>query len=172
MTDTDITQLEGTFASSKEESNARSYFAIVVKLITEFAFSLVVYSDNGLVEAITKSLPLFYFEIVRRQYHDTNIKIVANVVQGLLNIDINSLKKEDEKRLCFELAFIMMFNFVHKDRLSTLIYPNIEAFIQQYPEFKGLSDEELNKLLIFCNVMKISLIVIPAKNHKNHILGK
>ena len=163
---------QGTFGSSKEETDVRSYFAIVVRLITEFAFSSVIYTDRSMVDAITKSLPLFYFEILRHQYHDTNVKIVTNVVQGLLNIDINSIKKDDEKRLCFEVAFIMIFNFIHKDRLSTLIYPNIEAFIQQYPDFKSIHEEELNKLYIFCNVMKISLIVIPAKNHKNHIIGK
>ena len=32
-------------------------------------------------------------------------------------------------------------------------------------------DDELNKLFTFCNVMKVVLVIIPAKNHKNHVLG-
>ena len=67
----------------------KNYFAVALRLITEFAFSSCVYTDKELVSDITKSLPLFYFEILRRQYHDINIRVVAPVVQGKVSSSLN-----------------------------------------------------------------------------------
>ena len=39
-----------------------------------------------------------------------------------------------------------------------------------YPEFNELDSVEIEKLLDFCNFMKIGLLLQPAKGHKGHLL--
>merc|ERR1711991_15748 len=43
--------------------------------------------------------------------------------------------------------------------------------VREFPEFSGLSHEEISKLNDYRNMMKIAIQVIPAKWNYNHLLA-
>jgi hypothetical protein len=145
-------------------------YEVIFHHITQECFGPAIYDDQNLLRCLLKALPLMYDEIMRRQYGDIKIGIVAEVAFKILGENINRLKKEDERRLCFEVAFIMLFNFHRRSHHFHLMYNSVETFLVHYPTFRGLDETELSTLLTYRNVMKVAQILIPPKNHKNHLL--
>ena len=48
---------------------------------------------------------------------------------------------------------------------------DLDSFLREFPEFSGLSLEEITKLNDYRNMMKIAIQVIPAKWNYNHLLA-
>lgn len=87
--------------------------------------------------------------------------------------DICFLNREEEQRLLFETALIVLLYF--DEELFICPYSDIESLLLHYPEFKMCGEKELNKLLNFTNFMNCALRLLPAKGTffaiENRIVG-
>ena len=128
------------------ENQMEHYFEFIMKLITDFSFGPFINDDPIIKSALLKCLPLMHVELFGREYDNISIYIVGKFTRELIGEDVSLLKKCDEKRVCFEFVFIMMFNFIHKAQLANEMYENVEAMLKKYPDFKNLCPYETNKL--------------------------
>ena len=91
--------------------------------------------------------------------------------------DIQQFQSVEERKLLFKIEVILKAAMVHYrsslpehvfDQLNT-----IDDLLIDYPSFAAdnLSIEQLQKLLIFRNMMKVALNFIPAKNNKRLLLS-
>lgn len=103
------------------EKEINLFYKVVYDQITQISFGPIIYSDQRLLQALPIAFRLMKDEIVSKKYDDISIRIVPDVVYKVLNENINRLKKEDERRLCFEVAFIMLFNFLRKAENSRYV---------------------------------------------------
>lgn len=78
---------------------------------------------------------------------------------GLNNIGL--LNREDEHRLLFETALIVLLYF--DEELYRCPYSDLESLLSNYPEFKKCDERELKKLLNFANFMDCAIRLLPAK---------
>lgn len=143
---------------------------VITTLITQVSFGPIIYNNMELLNALNNALPLMKDEIKNRKKEDINIKIAGDVAERVGYMNTNKLKKDDEIRLVFESAFIMLYNFMTKEENKHLMYEDTAKLLEHYPTFHDVSEAEKRLLLTFRNVMKIALMIIPAKNHKNHLI--
>ena len=151
-------------------SNSEQWYQIIINQITREAFGPNVYNDPDLLKSLITAMPIMVDEIQTRQMNDINIGIVNEVVQKVSNENMSRWKKTDERRLCFEVAFIMLYNFIRKQENAHLMFESLDQLLAAYPEFQEVEEAELKTLLTFRNVMKIAQLVIAPKNHKTHLL--
>lgn len=71
-----------------------------------------------------------------------------------------------EMNILFKCCYVLILSL----RESGLLMHDMEELFADYPEFRGLPADELQKLLKFRNAMKISLQLIEAKHHKGELL--
>lgn len=55
-------------------------------------------------------------------------------------------------------------------QMNSFKMTSVQELLDEYPQFNGLDVVELKRLLIFRNMMKIALLVIPAKGYKQVLL--
>jgi hypothetical protein len=91
------------------------------------------------------------------------LKIAMDVGKstGLNNIGL--LNREDEHRLLFETALIVLLYF--DEELYKCPYADIDSLLSNYSEFKKCDQRELSKLLSFANFMNCAIRLLPAKGN-------
>lgn len=146
----------------------------IVRHITTISFGPIIHDDEIFVRVLKEVLPDFEACITSSGKDNVgNLKAVLKIVDQHLSqsTSISKLHRSDEKRLCFEAAFIMLFS--NRDEADDAKIRTIPAFLQKYPEFKDdamIEPGEQEILLKFRNMMKLAQLFIPAKNHKEHLM--
>jgi len=140
----------------------------VYKHITCFSFGALVYEDFNLCGQLRAAILKMNEAIETRQITDISINMAYQICSRLVRENIGKLKKHNEKRLCFEVAFIMLFAF--RPECREFVVSDVALFLSTYPEFAGLDEVQMKTLMDFRNVMNIAQRVIPPLHHKNHLL--
>lgn len=71
-------------------------------------------------------------------------------------------------QVIFKAAYVLIASYQPQAR--SLVWPDVSKLLQEYPEFADQDQEELGLLLNFRNMLKITLLVIPARLNKSIIL--
>lgn len=73
-----------------------------------------------------------------------------------------------EMNILFKCCYVLILSL----RDDNLLWLDQRQFLEnyRYPEFEGLSVDEVQKLMVFRNAMKVSLQLIEAKHHKGELL--
>lgn len=139
--------------------------------LTKKSFGLDVTSDAMWLEALRQSLPLMdgMIENASVEKERVNLLFAYKAATKLLGENLVLYKKEDEKRLCFETAFVLLYFL--RPECKGLRMGSTGELLKHYPELQEVDDpNELKVLLEFRNMMKVAQEVIPAKQHKNHLI--
>ena len=146
-------------------------YDLFCSILTTFSFDFSTLNTKTDFESVIRdSLPVIYQEISSQPYEHADISKLGRITVSVINEDVGFLSQKDETRLCFEVAFILMFQFVHRERIMTELNIDMNELLEKYPEFIPLDEDEKKSLLLYRNVMKVAMHIIPAKNHKNHLL--
>lgn len=148
----------------------------VIRHITTVSFGKAIDVNQRFVQILRDVLPDFEVCINstgKDNIGNSNLKLVHKIVNQHQpeSASISKLHRSDEKRLCFEAAFLLLFS--NREEADDSKIRTISAFLQRYPEFKDdamIDATEQEKLLKFRNMMKLAQIFIPAKNHKEHLM--
>ena len=148
----------------------------IIRHITTVSFGRAVDESQGFVQILRDVLPDLETCINsagKDNIGNSNLKMVHKIVNQHQpeKSSISKLHRSDEKRLCFEAAFLLLFS--NREEADDSKIRTIPAFLQRYPEFKDdamIDTAEQDKLLKFRNMMKLAQIFIPAKNHKEHLM--
>lgn len=146
----------------------------IIRHVITISFGPVVHDDERYVQILKDVLPDFEACINSSGKDNVgNLKIVLKIVDQHLSqsTSISKLHRSDEKRLCFEAAFLLLYS--NKEEADDSKIRTIPAFLQRYPEFKDdamIEPTEQETLLKFRNMMKLAQLFIPAKNHKEHLM--
>ena len=148
----------------------------IIRHITTISFGRAIDESQGLVQILRDVLPDLETCINsagKDNIGNSNLKMVHKIVNQHQpeKASISKLHRSDEKRLCFEAAFLLLFS--NREEADESKIRTISAFLQRYPEFKDdamIDIAEQEKLLKFRNMMKLAQIFIPAKNHKEHLM--
>jgi len=73
-----------------------------------------------------------------------------------------------EMNILFKCCYVLMLSL----RDDSLLWLEQRQFLENYrsPEFQNLTSDEVQKLMVFRNAMKLSLQLIEAKHHKGELL--
>jgi hypothetical protein len=117
-------------------------------------------------------MPLFAARLSETTSQQRKLSIAQEVASKIGYPEIRGLKRVAEERLIFETALIVLLSFRYDilDIARINPYGNLSELLAIYPVFTGLDNEELYKLLEFANFMKVSLLLLPAKGKKAHLL--
>ena len=146
----------------------------IIKHITTVSFGPVIHDDELFSRVLKDVLPDFESCISSSGKDNVgNLKTVLKIVDQHLSQSTSILKlhRSDEKRLCFEAAFLLLYS--NKEEADDAKIRTIPAFLQKYPEFKDdamIEPTEQETLMKFRNMMKLAQSFIPAKNHKEHLM--
>lgn len=146
----------------------------IIKHITTVSFGPVIHDDELFSRVLKDVLPDFEACISSSGKDNVgNLKTVLKIVDQHLSQSTSILKlhRSDEKRLCFEAAFLLLYS--NKEEADDAKIRTIPAFLQKYPEFKDdamIEPTEQETLMKFRNMMKLAQSFIPAKNHKEHLM--
>mmetsp|Transcript_31141 Transcript_31141/g.29701 ORF Transcript_31141/g.29701 Transcript_31141/m.29701 type:complete len:517 (+) Transcript_31141:382-1932(+) len=119
-------------------------------------------------EILHQSLPLLDAELKRVKPEQRKLKIAMDVGKSIGLNNLGFLNREEEQRLLFETALIVLLYF--DEDLFRCPYSDVESLLSQYPEFEHCDERELKKLLNFTNFMNCAIILLPAKGKKSHLL--
>lgn len=133
----------------------------VISRLIPFAFEnldlSLVAKIKGVIGKIDKAL---YFHADAKD-RAKEIRVIATK----LGVDLN---RKSESFLLIEAVAITIVGL--RPEGGELIH-DMSSFLQEFPEFSGLSVEEKNALLHYRNMMKVAIQVIPAKWNYNHLLA-
>ena len=96
------------------------------------------------------------------------LKTALEVAKLVGFFDISLMKREDENRLLFEVALIVLLSL--KPDVVACPYPSIAVLLASYPEFESCEEDERIKLMYFANYMKYAQALLPPKQKKAHLL--
>lgn len=131
----------------------------------------VAHDKPSLKAAALKALPLMQDAISSRQVNDVGIDIATAIGSKVWGEDLTLIKKVDERRLVFDIAFIVIFYATFKQDLDYLLLKDVDELLSRYPEFQDVSDPtELKYLLEIRNLMKVCMLLIPARTNKCYLL--
>lgn len=142
---------------------------LILNHLTTFSFGPNVSGNATFMRILKQCLPLMELEIEANRFDDVKMKSIYFLYTNLSGELMHRLKKDDEKRLCYECCFIMLYNYMTKKENENL-FTDVPKLLQAYPSFRGLSASELNVLNTFRNTMKIAQICIRPQGHKGHLL--
>jgi len=99
-----------------------------------------------------------------------SLKDARNIASTIIGCDVNKWNREEERRLCFELSLIKLYS--HHPECKQLFIHTYDELLQSYPEFETVQYEadEMEKLLLFRNYMKVACCTMQAHNNKGHLL--
>lgn len=103
---------------------------------------------------------------------EINFKTTKKVVERYF--DIEAFKTPEQKlvwaqiQLIFKACYVLILS--RKPSSQALFWEDTETLLDQYPQFDSVDAEELQLLLNFRNMTKITLMVIPARLNKQCIL--
>lgn len=146
----------------------------IIRHITTISFGSILQEDERFLQVLKDVLPDFEACINSSAKDNVgNLKAVLKIVDQRLSISscVSKLHRSDEKRLCFEAAFLLLYS--NKEEADDAKIRTIPAFLVKYPEFKDdamIEPSEQDTLLKFRNMMKLAQLFIPAKNHKEHLM--
>ena len=104
-----------------------------------------------------------------------SLNLACQMASTIIGEDIQSLERTADKRLLFEIFFVI-FLFNHPETRELITRKQIldeRRFLEMYPEFlvfKGRTEDEMTNLIFFRNVMAVILEVIPADNNKARLM--
>jgi hypothetical protein len=136
--------------------------------ITKVAFGSDVYGDEGYLKILKEVIPIMDRTITLKQIDDISMKMAMDIASNVSKVNVNKLKIDDEKRVCFEAIFIMLYAL--RPENSRLIHVTTSDLLNHYPEFQDVDECELNILLTFRNVMRVAQELIAPRFHKKHLL--
>jgi hypothetical protein len=144
----------------------------VMDRIKNYCFGCTIYQDSRVVSALESSIPIMFSRI--SGCNILNIKEIFNDLNKILlpyyGDDIFALDKSDEKRLCFEVTFLLLLGAIQRQETSDLMFFEKEAFIEAYPEFRNEVEAELLKLMEFRNAMKLALLLVQPRGRKGQLM--
>lgn len=105
-----------------------------------------------------------------------NIELNSKTIQKVAEryFDVKSFKCAEKKlewvqiQLIFKTCYVLILS--HQARSRSLLWDSTDTLIEKYPQFEGIDSEELQLLLNFRNMVKVTLTLIPAKLNKDRIL--
>jgi len=103
---------------------------------------------------------------------EINFKTTKKVVERYF--DIEAFKTPEQKlvwaqiQLIFKACYVLILS--QKPASQALFWEDTETLLDQYPQFSSVDADELQLLLNFRNMTKITLMVIPARLNKQCIL--
>lgn len=146
----------------------RSQHATGVKLYSAVGRVLVekCFSEEiaNVVNIFYQSIPMLDAELKSVDPEHRRLKLVMDIARSVGYFDIFVSKREEEKRLLFEAALIVLLYF--NEDLFSIPYLDIPALLVVYPEFSTADTGEIAKLLCFSNFMNCALILLPAKGER------
>lgn len=154
---------------STKNTKEEGFYEQINQHLIDLSFGPTVTEDAKLSKALKTSLKRMDDMIDGRPVEEVDLRIAYFTARDLIGEDISCLKKDDEKRLCFETALVMLY--LRRPECEKLIIRTPQEFLKRFPEFHEIDDRaQLHVLLQWRNVMKVAMEVIPARNHKNHLL--
>ena len=93
---------------------------------------------------------------------------MANIISG------RKLSATEDDRVYFETFFTLVLYHETCQNIASMLHFDIETLLTDYPTFEqliGVDDEELIKLLLFRNWMKVAQLVIPSHHNKGRLLN-
>ena len=149
-------------------SDSKKYykFGNIVSHVCQISFGPVVIEDVKLIRSLWSALLQFEIRIDRGD--PINMRM-AHEVASSLDINVNEMKSYDERRRCFEAALVLYLST--REEVLKLQWTDTSIFLKAYPEFLLIKDtKELELLLYFRNITKISLALLPHRNKKTYII--
>lgn len=161
-------QLEQKKFASDTGFHSAQFYLDVVDILSTMCFEM---NNPSVVLNLGQVLPLLESKLNR--FPDVRKTLMMSWVATISGSpDQRKLKKEDERRLIYEAALIVLVSFRPDIHAAAAIQPynGIEDLLHAYPQFRNLDVEELVKLLHFSNFMKFALVIVPAKGNKSLLL--
>jgi hypothetical protein len=146
----------------------KSVFDKIFEHLTTISFGHGLSTNTQLLDILKTSIPVMSENIAKNHIHDIKIKMATDIATSISGENYGRLRSDDERRLCFEAAFVMLFAL--RSENDNLIYKTVEELKFYYPEFHDCKDVELGVLLTFRNVMRIAQELIQPRYHKKHLL--
>jgi hypothetical protein len=166
-------------SSSDIDFHSQEFYDSLIRHMINESFSI---PTENVLKKLRECMPL-YAQRLQDSSH-TNIqslKIAEDVAKSVGFFDIHGAKREDEVRLIFESALVLLLyigirkNIYH--RPSIRFYNNYRDFEEDYdettPGYNDPSIDELEqaKLVIFANLMKTILLLVPnPKGKRAHLI--
>lgn len=103
---------------------------------------------------------------------EINFKTTKKVAERYF--DVESFKTTEQKlvwaqiQLIFKACYVLILS--QSDSSQALFWDDVETLLDNYPSFSSVDTEEQQLLLNFRNMVKITLMVVPARLNKQCIL--
>lgn len=103
---------------------------------------------------------------------DLNIKTTKKVAERYF--DVESFKTVEQKivwaqiQLIFKSCYVLILS--KRESCQAMFWHDVQTLLDHYPQFESCDTEELNLLLNFRNMLKVTLLLVPARLNKQCIL--
>jgi hypothetical protein len=159
------TDLPETWAELRaQHTTGIKLHSAIGKALVDKCFSLEI---ANVVNIFYQSIPIIDAELKRVDPEHRRLKLVMDIARSVGYYDIFISKREEERRLLFEAALIVLL-YCNED-LFHVPYLDIASLLEVYPEFSTADKGELDKLLCFTNFMCCALILLPAKGNRYYV---
>jgi hypothetical protein len=103
---------------------------------------------------------------------DIDVKTTRKLIDKYF--DAESFKTEQQKLLLTQIQLILRTTYVvilsYHENVQAQLWCDIPTLLDHYPQFQGQEEEELKYLLTFRNMVKVALMIIPARLNKQLLL--
>ena len=103
---------------------------------------------------------------------DIDVKTTRKLIDKYF--DAESFKTEQQKLLLTQIQLILRTTYVvilsYHENVQAQLWRDIPTLLDHYPQFQGQEEEELKYLLTFRNMVKVALMIIPARLNKQLLL--
>lgn len=103
---------------------------------------------------------------------ELNMKTTKKVAERYF--DVESFKTPEQKlvwaqiQLIFKACYVLILS--HQEQPRSLFWESTDTLLEHYPHFSSVDSEELQLLLNFRNMVKVTLMLVPARLNKQCIL--
>lgn len=143
-------------------------FDEVFHRLTHVSFGPKVYSDAAVCTALRGAIAQMHVLLSVRQTNDIHLNMASEVGSQFMRENISKLKKDDERRMCFECALMLLV--AKRQEFREAHFVGTDELLERYPEFASSDTDELMLLVTFRNFMCDAVKLVEAKNHKNYLL--
>ena len=156
-----MSDLSGTWAELRSQNTTGiKLYSAIGRILVDNCFS---HEIADVVSIFYLSIPILDAELKAVEPEQRRLKLVMDIARSVGYFDIFVSKREEERRLIFEAALIVLLYF--NESLFTCPYSDIPSLLVAYPEFVSVDSIELLKLLCFTNFMSCALLLLPAKGN-------
>lgn len=103
---------------------------------------------------------------------ELNMKTAKKVAERYF--DVESFKTAEQKLVWAQIQLILKAAYVlilsKKDSSKAMFWDSTDTLLEHYPQFASVDGEELRLLLNFRNMVKVTLLLVPARLNKQLIL--